>query len=222
MYSDLEQVERSLPIVDSLIFDLDGTLWDTTHIGAKAWLEAAFKYNVDISVTAERLKGLYGLPTEAIAKQLLPLASEDMALSIMKESCEKQCLYLKEDGGILYPGVVETLSELKKTYRMFIVSNCQEGYIQSFIMAHQLEGFFEDFEYPGRTGLSKAANIRLIVERNSLTGSIYIGDTLGDATASHEAGIPFVYARYGFGNVGKEYDGVIDAISELMKLSILK
>ncbi|RSK53253.1 HAD family hydrolase [Bacillus canaveralius] len=206
-------------MLDSVIFDLDGTLWDTTHIGAKIWSEAAWKRNVNVIVTADQLKGLYGLPTEIIAKTLFASCPEEVALDIMKESCERQCPYLEKDGGILFPKLVETLNELKKRYRLFIVSNCQEGYIQCFIKGNQLEGYFEDFEYPGRTGLSKTDNIRMIVNCNQLKNPIYVGDTLGDATASKEAGIPFIYARYGFGYV-EHYDGVIDMLSQLTYLSL--
>ncbi|SHE13316.1 phosphoglycolate phosphatase [Chlamydia abortus] len=207
-------------MVDGIIFDLDGTLWDTTHIGAKIWSEVAAKYKVVEPVTADKLKGLYGLPTEIIARTLFPSAPEEVALAIMTESCANQCPYLEKDGGILFPKLVETLDELKKSYRLYIVSNCQEGYIQSFIAGNRLEGYFEDFEYPGRTGLSKAENIRLIIDRNSLKNAIYVGDTSGDASASKEAGIPFVYARYGFGSA-EHFDAAIDSLDELPKLSLL-
>ena len=68
-----------------------------------------------------------------------------------------------------------------------------------------------------RTGLTKGENIKLIIERNNLINSIYVGDTDGDLKASRFAGIPFIYARYGFGEV-KEYDYVIDSFDELLKL----
>ncbi|WP_191567287.1 HAD family hydrolase [Metabacillus idriensis] len=208
-------------MIDSIIFDLDGTLWDTTHIGAQFWSEAALNYHIPVPVTANQLKSLYGLPVDIIAKRLFPDAPEEVLQAIMQESSWKQCQYLEKEGGILFPRLIETLYELKKNYRLFIVSNCEEGYIQSFIKAHQLEGYFEDFEYPGRTGLLKADNICMIIDRNHLKNPVYVGDTALDAASSKDAGIPFVYARYGFGNVEK-FDDVIDSLNELNLLSLLK
>jgi phosphoglycolate phosphatase len=208
-------------MIDSIIFDLDGTLWDTTHIGAKTWSEAAASHQIDIKVTAEQLKNLYGLPTDIIAKRLFPMASEKVLQSIIRESNKKECEYLEKDGGNLFPEVLEVLGLLRMNYRLFIVSNCEDGYIQSFLKGNQLEDYFEDFECPGRTGLSKAENIRIIIDRNHLANPIYVGDTALDAFSSSDAGIPFVYARYGFGEVDK-FDHVIDSFHELSHLSLLK
>ncbi|QGQ47784.1 HAD family hydrolase [Metabacillus sediminilitoris] len=208
-------------MIDSIIFDLDGTLWDTTHIGAQFWSEAASNYHLPVQVTGDQLKGLYGLPVDIIAKKLFPDAAKEVLQAIMRESSEKQCQYLEKEGGILFPRLLETLNELKKNYRLFIVSNCEEGYIQSFIKVNQLEGYFEDFEYPGRTGLSKADNIRIVIDRNQLNNPVYVGDTALDAASAKEADIPFVYARYGFGHVEK-FDDVIDSLNELNQLSLLK
>lgn len=207
---------------DGIIFDLDGTLWDATDGAAKIWRDVAGKYpEVTDTITADRLKALYGLPLEEIAVKLLPSASKDTAMKIMRESTTSQCPYFEKVGGILYPGLEDTLRKLKEKYRLFIVSNCEEGYIQCFLKAHQLGDYFEDFEYPGRSGLLKADNIRLIIERNHLANPIYVGDTAGDAKASKIAGIPFVYARYGFGEVA-EYDYVIDSFPELLNLESKK
>lgn len=129
----------------------------------------------------------------------------------------EQCPYLAKHGGILLGKIEETLRELQKKYKLFIVSNCKSGYIEAFLEAHQLSQYFTDFECPGGTGLLKADNIRIVMERNQLTNPIYVGDTSGDGMAAHEAGIPFIYARYGFGEA-TEYEYVIDAFDELLNL----
>ncbi|WP_332870072.1 HAD family hydrolase [Salisediminibacterium selenitireducens] len=74
-----------------------------------------------------------------------------------------------------------------------------------------------DYENPGRTGLSKGENIKLIIERNHLFNPVYVGDTEGDLQASRYAGVPFVYAAYGFGHV-REYDDVIEGFDELLNI----
>ncbi len=203
---------------DSIIFDLDGTLWDATDGAAVIWSEVAGKYTeVTDIISADRLKALYGLPLEEIAVKLLPSVSRDTAVKIMRESTIKQCPYLEKTGGILFTGLEDTLIKLKEKYRLFIVSNCEEGYIQCFLKAHKLDQYFEDFEYPGRSGVLKADNIRLIMNRNQLLNPVYVGDTIGDAMSSKKAGIPFIYARYGFG-LAEDYDYVIDSFTELLNI----
>lgn len=205
---------------DSIIFDLDGTLWDSTDAAAVIWKEVSAEFDeVKDEITADRLKSLYGQPLEDIAVKLLPSIPEERAIEIMWESTKRQCPYLEKEGGILFPGLVETLDKLKERYKLFIVSNCEEGYIQCFLNAHSLHDYFEDFEYPGRSGVLKADNIRLVLERNNLKNPVYVGDTAGDASASYAAGVPFIYARYGFGDV-KEYDTCIDSLTELCELLI--
>ncbi|MDE7279616.1 MAG: HAD hydrolase-like protein, partial [Oscillospiraceae bacterium] len=85
----------------------------------------------------------------------------------------------------------------------FIVSNCQSGYIETFLEYHKLGKYFADFECPGGTGFAKAENIRIVMERNGLEKAVYVGDTQGDLDASDSAGIPFIHAAYGFGNVDR-------------------
>lgn len=204
---------------DSIIFDLDGTLWDSTEAAAQIWqqvVEEEFPQITD-RVTAEKLKGLYGLPLEEIAVRLFVNASEDLALAAMRVCVVKQCPYLAEHGAAMMEGVKENLAALAKTCRLFIVSNCLGGYIEAFLEGENLAGYFEDFECPGRTGLLKADNIRLIMERNGLSRPVYVGDTAGDGEAAEAAGVPFVYASYGFGNTG-EYDLKIDKFGELLTL----
>ena len=47
--------------MDSIIFDVDGTLWDSTESVAGAWSRyLQEKENLDISLTASQLKALFG------------------------------------------------------------------------------------------------------------------------------------------------------------------
>lgn len=208
--------------MDSIIFDLDGTMWDSTKAAAVVWDEVAKRNpNITDEVDSERLKALYGLPLEDIARGLFKSVPEKVALETMEICVVEQNPYLTKHGGILLGKIEETLDVLYKKYKLFIVSNCKSGYIESFLEAHNLGKYFEDFECPGGTGLLKADNIRLVIERNQLKSPIYVGDTNGDGEAAHEAGIPFVFARYGFGE-STEYEYVIDSFDGLLELEIIR
>lgn len=203
---------------DSIIFDLDGTLWDSTEGVTKAFKEVVRKKYPEVTdeITVEKLKGLFGQLLDDIAVQLFRSVPPERAKKIMVECCDYECEYLVKHNPGVYPGLEQTVKELTKKYKLFIVSNCQEGYVQCFFAANpHLEKYFTDYEYPGRTGKPKAENIKLIMERHKLKKPIYVGDTAGDAKAAREAGLPFIFARYGFGDVS-DYFEVIDSTQELL------
>ena len=203
---------------DSIIFDMDGTIWDSTKEVAIAFSEVVRnKYpEVTDEITPEKLKSLFGLLLDDIAVKLFTSVSEEKAKKIMKECCEYECEYLAKHNAKMYDGMEEAIKELHKDYKLLIVSNCQDGYIECFFKANpHLEKYFTDYECPGRTGKAKAENIKLVIERNNLKNPVYVGDTSGDAKAAKEAGIPFIFARYGFGQV-EEYADVIDSPLELI------
>ncbi len=204
--------------IDSLIFDLDGTLWDSSEGIVATWgLVLEDHPEIDKVVTAEELAGNFGLPLDEIARRMFPKQPEALRQQLMRECCDRENEYLAAHGGKLYPKLKETLGKLSEKYPLFIVSNCQDGYIQSFYQGNQTAEYFKDCECIGVTGLSKGENIRLVMKRNQLKSPAYVGDTQGDADAARAAGIPFIYARYGFGEVD-HYDRVIDAFEELEEL----
>lgn len=207
--------------IDGIIFDLDGTLWDSTKEVAKTWSEVISKYPVERKeITVDDLKPCMGKLLGEIAEILFPDSNKEMQKQIITECCLYENHYLGENGATLYNMLEETLKILSEKYKLFIVSNCQSGYIECFFKSHKLDKYFIDYECPGRTGLEKSENIKLIVSRNKLKNPIYVGDTLGDANAAKKAKVPFVYAKYGFGDV-EEYDYVIDSFQDLLKLEIL-
>lgn len=214
-------------VVDSVIFDLDGTLWDATNVTAETWVEILHRHrNITPahSLDPESIKKYMGLTNEELAEIFFPTLPFVEAFSLMQESCELENLWLPKRGGVLYPNVEKTLDRLySENIRMFIVSNCQDGYIESFLEAHKMYTRIEDWECSGRSGKAKSANIADIIKRNSLDFPIYVGDTVSDSVGARGAGIPFVYCKYGFGeNYGRgktdDYDMAIDDISELSEL----
>ena len=203
---------------DGILFDLDGTLWDAVEGICRGWNRAFQACGLAPSLTVPQLRACMGLRMEDIAQRILPqIGDGERRMEIMEVCYRHQLQYLSRHGGRLYPGVPETLAALARRFPLCIVSNCQDGYIQCFLKVHGLETYIQDFECPGRTGQGKAENIRLVAERNGLRAPIYLGDTQGDADAAHAAGVPFLYAAYGFGTVDRA-ERRVQSIGELTGL----
>ena len=52
----------------------------------------------------------------------------------------------------------------------------------------------------GDTGTTKGQTILRLMKEHNIQSAAYIGDTQGDLEACEEAGIPFIFAAFGFGN----------------------
>lgn len=205
--------------MDSIIFDLDGTLWDSRKEVCIAWNEVLKDFDIERKeITIEDMTSTMGMLLVDIGKKLFPDLDDEIMHKIINACCHKENEYLSKNGAKLFDNLELVLEKLSKKYKLFIVSNCNDGYIESFFAAHKLEKYFTDTECPGRTGLNKAENNKLIIKRNNLKSPIYVGDTQGDYNSAKEAGIPFVYAKYGFGKGVKGYDYEIDNIEELLEL----
>jgi phosphoglycolate phosphatase len=206
---------------DGIILDVDGTIWDSTSLVALAWNRAlADSGRPDRHVDSDLLKSLFGKTMKDIMEVILPDEDEDTRdrVSALCFRYENEMLS-GDDYDIAYPGVAETIKEMSRHIPFFIVSNCQEGYIEELIRRYSLKDYIKDFEDYGRTGFGKADNIKLLVSRNSLESPVYVGDTAMDQKACHEAGVPFIFASYGFGTAAEdECDMVIDRFSDLTGL----
>lgn len=187
---------------DGLILDVDGTIWNTTGIVADAWNQAFDQFFPQVPhVTAEILKGQFGKPMDVIADNLFPNLSKAEKDLLMTKCCEyEQKALLENTKNITYNKVVETIKKISTRIPVYIVSNCQSGYIEVVMEKNGIAEYISDFECFGNTGLLKDENIRLVVKRNNLKAPVYVGDTQGDYEACKKAGIPFIWAAYGFGH----------------------
>lgn len=190
-----------------VIFDLDGTLWDACAAIADSWNEYLTEVRTDLkeyhlSVTEADVRRVCGRTMDVFGDELFPTVPDaDVRRKLGEECCAYEVQYLKHAGGALYPGVKETLKKLHEKYPLYIVSNCQLGYIEDFLVWSQTTDLFEDTEDYGTTLRPKDENIRLIVERNQVEKAVYVGDTIMDYKSTCAAGLPFIHCRFGFGMV---------------------
>ena len=188
----------------AVLFDLDGTLWDSAKQVGESWNIALKEFaDLDFKFTTKMIRQSMGRVLEEIALMWFPELPEEKRIQIIRRATDVELEYLKTHPGKLFPKTEKTLKELSKNYDLFVVSNCQVGYIEGFFEGTGLKKYFVDYECAGNTGKPKADNIKLVMQRNNLTRCLYVGDTQKDCDASDLAGIPFVHAAYGFGEINK-------------------
>lgn len=207
----------------AILFDLDGTLWDSSEQVTQAWNQT-IREKTDRSeqFTVDDMHRFMGRTLEQIAAMMFPSLPDAERIAILKLCSDDELLYLEHsaeaDAPVLYPDEQTVMTELAKEYTLGIVSNCQEGYIETYLKQISFADAFSDFESAGRTGKTKGENIRLVMERQGITDCIYVGDTQGDADAAKQAGVPFIHAAYGFGKVDA-CAAVLDQIGSLPQIA---
>lgn len=203
---------------DGIIFDIDGTIWNTTYVVERAWNEALDVCGLSYAhVTAKQLQGLFGLPMMDIIDSILPNEPLEKKLEFKPLCYKYEDEYITRESGELYEGMVETIKKLSERYNLYVVSNCQGGYIELMLEKTGMKQYFKDFTCPAYTDKLKADNIKIICERNGIRNPIYVGDTQMDANACKEAGVPIVFASYGFGKV-ENPDYTINKIADILDL----
>lgn len=196
-----------------ILFDLDGTLWDSSATVIDSWNRCLADNGVDRTFTQDQMKSYMGKTLDQIADLMFPDKPKDERMRLMKLCSSFENEYLATHTCFIFPGEKEVMQKLHEQYFLAIVSNCQDGYIERFLEQCGFSELFDDHEC-SRTGLCKGDNIKLVAERNGIEKYLYMGDTELDLEAAQLAGIPFIHAAYGFG-IPETYDARITDISEL-------
>ena len=204
---------------ESIIFDIDGTLWDSRAVVAEGYNKYLLELgHPELQVTAEYLTSLFGKTLEEIADAMLPCYEVPQRYAVMKRcmACEQAVMH-ESPCQIAYPGVVETLKTLRSSHRLFLVSNAEKGYPELLMEKLQIGGLFDGCLCYGDTGTWKGETLRTLMTRHGISSAVYVGDTQGDLDASRHAGIPFIWCRYGFGTPDG-FDAAIESFPELPDL----
>ncbi|MFI5138455.1 MAG: HAD family hydrolase [Sphingobacteriales bacterium] len=204
---------------DSIIFDLDGTLWDSTGNVALAWQDAIDQVDyVDEVMTQEKVRSITGMTYTAIFDKLFPYIDAEKRAALMEICAKSELEILHTKGGELYPALDETLAYLAGKYKLYIVSNCQNGYIEVFLKISRMGHYFMGHQCFGTKGNPKAENIKDIINDHQLKAPVYVGDTFGDYDTAAKAAVPFIFADYGFGVVEAGQIATISSFAGLVDL----
>lgn len=204
---------------ESLIFDIDGTLWDSRALVAEGYnIQLAKEGLSHLAVNAEQLKALFGKVMTEIADILFAEIGKEERYGLMERCMQTENEYLQGNPcHIGYPKVKKTMEELAKNHRLFIVSNSQQGYPELCIEKMGLENCIQGHLCFGDTHKCKGQTIRDLMERYNIQSAAYVGDTQGDFEAATQAGIPFIWAAFGFG-MPEGYAARIDAFEDLTEI----
>ncbi|MCD7757945.1 MAG: HAD family hydrolase [Clostridiales bacterium] len=203
---------------DGIIFDVDGTLWYSCDKVAHIWSAEAQKFTgKPYRWDGKALEKEFGKTMDDIMLSLVPELSPAQRHELGERCYAQENIGLAKDPGILYPGVAETLAALAKRHRLFIVSNCQRGYIEILLDSYGLRDCFEGWLSWGDTLAEKDETIRVLMERYGLQNPVYVGDTQGDANVCAKAGIDFVFTAYGLGQA-EGYVAKVESFAELAEL----
>lgn len=199
---------------DSLIFDMDGTLWDAVDLYAASWNRSFDKHKLDLYLSHADIGDLTGLERKALIARVMPGYSESVCDRVIADVEVFTRQLIPERGGKLYDDVHNGLKVLSKLYKIFIVSNCDAHVIRLFMDWAKINDFITDEIAHGVNFKPKHHNIHLLMDKYKLKHPIYIGDTDGDSKQSKLAGVPFAFVSYGFGETSA-YHLKFDSFKEL-------
>jgi phosphoglycolate phosphatase len=184
---------------DSLIFDMDGTLWDATETYTAAWNEGFKAMNINKVMSRGMLDHMMGWEKQKVLDHTFPDYPADMQEKIFESIVAAQDRLIPALGGILYEGVPEGIAKLSSKYKIFILSNCPKDTINQFFQFTDFAAHITDQMAHGVNNMPKHHNIKLLAAKHNLQNPVYVGDTDSDRAQSELAGVPFVFVEYGFG-----------------------
>ena len=205
---------------DSLILDMDGTLWDNVDTYAKAWTAGFEKCGYSKTITRDDIIGLMGKEARVMLNTLVPEWTDEMHDTLFEavtDSYQELVLVMKP---IIYDGVQEGMKLLSKEYKLFLLSNCEKDGLVNFINHTKINHIITDYMEHGMNLKPKHHNMQLLVEKHGLKSPVYVGDTDSDSVESSKAGVPFVYMTYGFGhtdNFSLKFDSFSDLVEYFLK-----
>lgn len=188
--------------ITNFIFDIDGTLIDTYDMYMPAMIEIMEKhgYHVPEGQVEPMKKKLFGI-TGADSLRQAGIRDEDIPEMVDEWG---RLAFSREDQVKVFDGVVKTLQELADrpdTQIAIATSKNQEAYDHHFANVWDWANLFDAVVTEDQTSKHKPDPDPILLAMKKLGArpetSVYVGDTINDLKAAHNAGIKCAGALYG-------------------------
>lgn len=210
-------------MIKSVLFDFDGTIFDTGEGITKSVQYALNKFGIE-----ENLEDLFvfcGPPLVAMFKERYSFDDEkaDLAVSYFRERYSpigwKECKP--------YFGIYEVIQELKQRGKEIIIATSKPThYAKQIIESHRMMNLFDNVVGSNingdRTTKREVIEEAIRMSKYSCSEMIMVGDRKYDVEGAHYFGIPCIGVKYGFSedneleDVGCEY--IVDRPQDILSI----
>ncbi|SIN99913.1 phosphoglycolate phosphatase [Carnobacterium alterfunditum] len=218
--------EPRLKSTQTIVFDYDGTLQDSTANYITAF-KTAYNYLVDNQKAVpkdwkdEEITKWLGYSSKDMWENFMPdldaeyqiAASKIIGETLLKKALAKEA--------ILYPRVLETLAYLNsKGYNLIFLSNCSNDYMKAHQQAFQLNHYFVDMYCTESFGYIPKYDIFQMFKDQYKENFLIVGDRIHDFEIGHYHNIVTIGCNYGFGTEEElqKSDIRINDIQELQEM----
>lgn len=209
----------------SLIFDMDGTLFQTNKILEPA-LEATFeklrmKKLWHDKTPIDQYREIMGVPLPVVWETLCPQHTLEVHNNTNQWFLDELIQQITKGNGALYEGVEETLAQLSKTYPLYIASNGQIPYLQAIVGQFRLNRFIHGFySIDVIPSGNKSELVHLVKSENGIAEGFVIGDRSSDIKAALDNNLTSIGVRFDFAQETElnKANYVIDNFKEILTI----
>ena len=213
-------------MLQSVIFDMDGTLFQTDKI-LEVSLDDTFNHLRSLSkwntiTPINKYREIMGVPLPKVWEALLPEHSNEVREQTDAYFLDRLVENIRSGKGSLYPNVKEIFSYLKEgNCSIYIASNGLTDYLNEIVSYYNLDIFVtETFSIQQIQTLDKGDLVKTIIKKYDIKKAAVIGDRLSDINAAKDNGLIAIGCNFDFA----QEDELAQAdfiINDLIELKIL-